>query len=204
MQANPTRLLTRSCAEERGKRASYLVGLVFNGYHLEIVVIHSLECRNGQKKFKRPDHRGTAGHLGCSRGYNFNLYKVSSNGVGVCMIIIIIIIIVVIIIIILNMDHLNHLNHMGHRTGHLDHQEYLDHLDPSGPTGLPGPPGPPKPPGSPVPPQSPESLFDYETPFCRNILPFLLTARQGRKLTHYSRKQLTTFNSETMTISCCG
>ena len=29
----------------------------------------------GQKKLKRPDSSGRGGHLGCSEGFNFNLYK---------------------------------------------------------------------------------------------------------------------------------
>ena len=29
----------------------------------------------GQKKLKRPDRSGRGGHLGCSEGFNFNLYK---------------------------------------------------------------------------------------------------------------------------------
>lgn len=31
---------------------------------------------NGQKKLKRPDKSGKGGHLGCSEGFNFNIYKV--------------------------------------------------------------------------------------------------------------------------------
>ena len=30
---------------------------------------------NGQKKMKKPDTNGGGGHLGCSTGFNFNLYK---------------------------------------------------------------------------------------------------------------------------------
>ena len=29
----------------------------------------------GQKRLRRPDRTGTGGHLGCSEGYNFNIYK---------------------------------------------------------------------------------------------------------------------------------
>ena len=29
----------------------------------------------GQKKLKRPNKSGKGGHLGCSEGYNFNIYK---------------------------------------------------------------------------------------------------------------------------------
>ena len=29
----------------------------------------------GQKRLKRPDRSGRGGHLGCSEGFNFNLYK---------------------------------------------------------------------------------------------------------------------------------
>ena len=29
----------------------------------------------GQKKLKKPDKSGIGGHIGCSEGYNFNLYK---------------------------------------------------------------------------------------------------------------------------------
>ena len=29
----------------------------------------------GQKKLKKPDKSGKGGHLGCSEGFNFNLYK---------------------------------------------------------------------------------------------------------------------------------
>ena len=29
----------------------------------------------GQKRLKKPDRSGRGGHLGCSEGYNFNLYK---------------------------------------------------------------------------------------------------------------------------------
>ena len=30
---------------------------------------------NSQKKLKRPDNSGRGGHIGCSEGYNFNVYK---------------------------------------------------------------------------------------------------------------------------------
>ena len=30
---------------------------------------------NGQKKLRKPDRGGHGGHLGCSEGFNFNLYK---------------------------------------------------------------------------------------------------------------------------------
>ena len=30
---------------------------------------------NGQKKMKRPDSSGKKGHIGCSEGYNYNIYK---------------------------------------------------------------------------------------------------------------------------------
>ena len=30
---------------------------------------------NGQKRLRRPDRSGRGGHLGCSQGFNFNLYK---------------------------------------------------------------------------------------------------------------------------------
>ena len=30
---------------------------------------------NGQKRLRRPDRTGRGGHLGCSEGFNFNLYK---------------------------------------------------------------------------------------------------------------------------------
>ena len=30
---------------------------------------------NGQKKMRKPDRSGKGGHLGCSDGFNFNLYK---------------------------------------------------------------------------------------------------------------------------------
>ena len=30
---------------------------------------------NGQKKLRKPDSSGKGGHLGCSEGFNFNLYK---------------------------------------------------------------------------------------------------------------------------------
>lgn len=29
----------------------------------------------GQKKLKRPDRSGKGGHIGCSEGFNYNLYK---------------------------------------------------------------------------------------------------------------------------------
>ena len=29
----------------------------------------------GQKRLRRPDRTGSGGHLGCSEGFNFNLYK---------------------------------------------------------------------------------------------------------------------------------
>ena len=29
----------------------------------------------GQKKLKQPDRSGRGGHIGCSDGYNYNLYK---------------------------------------------------------------------------------------------------------------------------------
>ena len=29
----------------------------------------------GQRRLRRPDRSGAGGHLGCSEGYNFNLYK---------------------------------------------------------------------------------------------------------------------------------
>ena len=33
----------------------------------------------GQKKLKKPNKSGKGGHLGCSEGFNFNLYKVFHN-----------------------------------------------------------------------------------------------------------------------------
>lgn len=30
---------------------------------------------NGMKKLKKPNKQGTRGHLGCSEGFNFNIYK---------------------------------------------------------------------------------------------------------------------------------
>ena len=29
----------------------------------------------GQKKLKKPNRQGKGGHLGCSEGFNFNIYK---------------------------------------------------------------------------------------------------------------------------------
>ena len=33
----------------------------------------------GQKQLKKPNKSGKGGHLGCSEGFNFNIYKVSSG-----------------------------------------------------------------------------------------------------------------------------